>query len=103
MSKRGRLHPLWKSWRTMIWRCGNPKVPKYAQVKVDERWMTWEGFLANQPAGRPWEEGLHLCRFGDVGDYSPENTRWDTAQANARERNARRCPQPSPQTSQDHV
>lgn len=87
--------PLQKVWRSMHYRCGsrgNSPHKNYVGVRVDERWATWEGFLANQPAGRAWEEGLHLCRTGDVGDYSPENTRWDTAEANLRERWPRKEP-----------
>jgi hypothetical protein len=58
----------------------------YAEVNIDPRWDTLQGFIENQHAGRPYEPGLCLCRSGDVGDYSPENCRWDTKSANVRER-----------------
>ena len=63
------------------------KRPSYAGVRCDPRWATFEGFLANQPAGRPFEPGLVLARLGDTGDYTPENTRWATKAENSREMN----------------
>src|SRR4029077_9521793 len=59
--------------------------PSYADVEIDPRWATFDGFLANQPAGRPYEPGLCLCRFNDEGDYTPENCRWDDRGNNTRE------------------
>ncbi len=56
---------------------------------MDPRWKTFEGFLA-QPPGGEWFPGAALCRNGDVGDYSPENARWDTRSANSREAAERR-------------
>jgi hypothetical protein len=63
------------------------KYPSYIGVNRSELWETFIGFKANQPKGRVYEKGLCLCRFGDKGDYTPENTRWDTKSANATEGN----------------
>lgn len=32
-----------------------------------------------------YTDDMYLCRNGDVGDYSPSNCRWDTAQSNTEE------------------
>lgn len=79
---------LFSAWQAMTARASEnyqQKTGKYVGVTRDERWSTFEGFLANQPAGRPFEPGLVLARTGDVGPYSPENTRWATKSENARE------------------
>lgn len=65
------------------------QYPTYTGVSCDPRWATFEGFRDNQPAGRPFEPGLVLARFGDTGDYTPENTRWATKAENSRESNER--------------
>ena len=59
--------------------------PSYKGVQIDPRWDTFQGFVDNPPAGRPYERGLCLCRTGDEGDYTPENCRWDTKANNVRE------------------
>jgi hypothetical protein len=86
--------PLYKAWENMRQRVTNARVyPTYVNVGCDERWLTFQGFLDNQPAGRPFEPGLCLSRFGDEGDYSPENTRWLTRSENCREQK-----RPAPKT-----
>jgi hypothetical protein len=37
-----------------------------------------------------YKEGLSLCRNGDIGDYSPDNVRWDTEANNQRESHAKK-------------
>lgn len=56
----------------------------YLGVGRDPRWDTFEGFLAHPPAGE-YEPGKVLARYGDKGDYTPENARWATKAENARE------------------
>ena len=71
-------------------RCGRSYQtlhPTYEGVACDPRWATFEGFVANQPAGRPFEPGMQLTRPGDTGDYTPENCRWATKGENVAERN----------------
>lgn len=58
----------------------------YEGVKCDPRWATFEGFLAHPPAGQ-YEPGKVLARYGDTGDYTPENCRWATKAENSREAN----------------
>ena len=64
--------------------------PSYIGVKRDPLWDTFEGFLSNPPAGRPWSRGMQLTRRGDVGDYTPSNCRWRSASDNRSEMLARR-------------
>lgn len=101
--ERSRHHGMTKtgiygSWKAMKTRCTPAfweRYPTYTGVKCDPRWETFQGFLANQPEGRPHKNGLHLARFGDTGDYSPENCRWLTPEENNREmveRRARKLP-----------
>lgn len=70
------LYSQWRSFRARA---------KKAGIGVDPRWATFQGYLDNQPAGRPYEPGLCLCRTSDKGDYTPDNTRWDTRGNNSRE------------------
>jgi hypothetical protein len=72
--------PTYNSWSTMIQRCTNPDAPNYPSyggvgVKVCERWMTFENFLADV-GERP--EGTTLGRFGDLGNYEFSNCSWQT-------------------------
>ena len=36
-----------------------------------------------------YKKGLHICRNGDKGDYTPDNVRWDTPANNAKEAHSR--------------
>lgn len=54
----------------------------------DDRWSTFEGFVAHPPTvsdGHEWAPGLHLARVHDTGWYSPENARWRTKSENHQE------------------
>lgn len=80
--------PLYKAWENMKQRAGNRAgiYPTYVDVGIDERWSTFQGFLDNPPTtGRPFEPGLALSRYGDTGDYSPENARFLTRSENTSE------------------
>lgn len=46
-----------------------------------KRWSLKNGYIPNV---------THLCRNGDKGDYSPDNSRWGTAQDNQEEAHAKR-------------
>ena len=85
--------PMYVCWKAMSQRCTPGywvQKPRYTGVRRDPRWTTFEGFMENQPAGRPYVPGMALARFGDEGDYTPENTRWLTTSENAREAAERR-------------
>lgn len=86
------LHGRWESMRSR----SNGRKPGYEHVKCDPRWATFEGFRDNPPTtGRPFAPDLVLARFGDQGDYTPENTRWLTKHENHMEMLARRYNNPS--------
>jgi hypothetical protein len=85
--------PLYKRWLSMKSRTTPGTAANrrgYVDVRRDPRWDTFEGFLENQPAGQPFGPGLELARNGDVGDYTPENTRWATRSENTQEMLSRR-------------
>jgi hypothetical protein len=76
----GRPSPTYYSWTSMLKRALNSNGwnPSYADVDVCPRWReSFENFLADM-GERP--EGTTLGRFGDVGDYTPENCKWMTQQ-----------------------
>lgn len=83
--------PIYKVYGAMRLRTNGNFVrrPNYADVRHDPRWDTFEGFLANPPAGE-YEVGKVLARYGDTGDYTPENCRWATKSENSREANETR-------------
>ncbi len=88
------LHCRWMGMRVRCKPAWQVKYPSYAGVRCDERWATFEGFLAYPPAGE-YAVGMVLSRIGDIGDYSPENCRWATKAENVREmveRKMRRLP-----------
>jgi hypothetical protein len=51
---------------------------------VSPLWSTYIGFKS-WSLSNGYNDTLVLCRNGDVGDYSPDNARWDTKGNNARE------------------
>ena len=64
-------------------RCLNPNAQDYksygganSPVRICSRWLnSFENFLADM-GERP--EGTTLGRFGDIGNYEPENCAWQT-------------------------
>jgi hypothetical protein len=79
-STHSRISHTYSSWANMVARCTNPQAAGHehyvdAGVKVCERWRTFENFLADMDE-RP--EGKTLGRFGDVGNYEPDNCAWQT-------------------------
>jgi len=72
--------PTWKSWESMIARCGNPNNIGYANyggrgISVCERWLSFENFVADMGM-RP--RGMSLDRLDSNKDYEPGNCKWST-------------------------
>ena len=85
----GCVTSVYRRWANMVQRCTNPASPAWANyggrgIKVCERWMTFENFLADMgepPAGRS------LDRTDNDGNYEPSNCRWATrSEQNANQR-----------------
>lgn len=80
--------PTYKTWSSMLGRCRDPQNASYARygakgVKVCERWLTFENFLADM--GERPSLDHQIDRRDPAGDYTPENCRWLTrAENNAR-------------------
>lgn len=75
-------HPLYQRWAGMVQRCKNPNHVGYKNygakgVKVCERWLKFENFLADMGEPKPGES---LDRYPNAkGDYEPGNCRWASA------------------------
>lgn len=90
---------LWKNnrhlydvWAKMRRRCENPDDPSYAWygakgIRVCERWRSFRCFLSDV-GERP--QGAELDRVDNLGDYTPENTRWVTHTTNMNNTRANR-------------
>jgi hypothetical protein len=85
--------PEYNSWRCMMARCFNPRVPNFkwygAQgVSVCEDWLSFEAFFADVG---PRPEGCSLDRFDPNGNYEPGNCGWGDARQQAQNRRPRRA------------
>jgi len=96
-SRHGKPSLTYYSWCAMVARCTNPNNDKWNHygganppVMVDPRWLGehgFENFLADLGERPP---GTTLSRYGDVGDYTPENTTWHTPKQQAAEQKMKR-------------
>src|ERR1035437_10816095 len=90
MPKRAPRHPVYKAWWAMKYRCYQEHHPLYKWygargVQVCERWRdSCATFMADMLP--TWKEGLSLEREDNDKGYSPENCRWATQAAQARNR-----------------
>lgn len=89
------LSPTYKSWRSMIKRCTNPKVHGWEHyggatppVIVCDRWLKFENFLADM-GERP--DGTTLSRVGDAGNYEYGKVVWGTTPHQFRQRRVKRA------------
>jgi hypothetical protein len=75
----GHESPTYRSWRSMMSRCNNPKSNNYKYwggrgIIVCERWFSFENFLADMGV-RP--VGMTLDRYPNKdGNYELKNCRW---------------------------
>ena len=74
--------PTYNSWRAMLARCNDSKHRQFADyggrdIKVCDRWQTFENFLADLGERPP---DTSLDRIDNDGNYEPGNCRWATRQ-----------------------
>ena len=67
----------------MLGRASNRK-----DCEVCEAWQDWKAFK-EWALSNGYEDTLLLCRNADVGDYCPNNARWDTKSNNSLEATGR--------------
>ena len=84
---------MYARWQGMWQRCMNPVAVGYENyggrgIKVCERWLSFEKFLAD--VGQVPFPGAQLDRQDNDGDYSPDNVKWSTVQEQANNRRVRR-------------
>ena len=87
-ARRRGLSGTYVSWYAMKDRCLNPNHSSYANyggrgVRVCERWLAFEGFLADM-GERP--SGTSIDRLDSNGGYKPGNCRWADAKTQGRNR-----------------
>lgn len=80
-------HPAYAVWRSMIDRCRLPTHPAWKNyggrgIEVCPRWHTFSNFWTDM--GPTYQSGLTLDRKDNDSDYTPENCRWVTRMAQAR-------------------
>lgn len=78
--KKTRLYHCWVSMRQRA----RVRTERGDVCSVDEAWDDFANF-EEWSLKNGYTDDKVLCRNGDVGDYSPENSRWDTQQNNVDE------------------
>lgn len=91
-TKKGKEHPLYNIWISMIARCDNPNHLSYKYyggrgIKVCDRWYDLLSF-AEDMGPRP--KRLTIDRIDNNGNYEPSNCRWVTYKQNSRNKRSNR-------------
>lgn len=81
--------PIYMAWQNMLSRttpgsAHQRAYPTYVGVQRDPRWDTFGAFFEDM--GATYFPGACLARYGDAGDYTPDNCRWLTKAGNARDK-----------------
>lgn len=95
--------PEYTVWKSMLARCINPNVKCYFRyggngITVCERWRGKDGFVNFLSDMGPRRVGTTLGRFGDVGNYEPDNVAWQTNAEQVAEQKKKRLLQPRKKT-----
>lgn len=88
-----RHHPLYITWKAMLYRCEHPKYKHYNNyggrgIAVCERWHDVSKFIEDMYPS--YENGLEIDRIDNNGNYCPENCRWITHRENNKNKRSNR-------------
>jgi len=94
MTRHGKQHPIYRTWRTILQRCENPNVYNYRNyggrgITVCAEWHNFIPFR-DWALASGWEKGLSIDRIDNNGDYEPSNCRWVTQKENNRNKRSNR-------------
>lgn len=84
-------NPLYVCWHDMQLRCYYPSTPSYADygkrgIKMCKEWRHDYVAFRDWALANGYQEGLHIDRENNEGDYTPENCRFVTCKINQRNR-----------------
>lgn len=90
MAQRGKWHPVYAVWDSMLQRCENPNNKYYKDyggrgIKVCDEWHDVRAFI-DWALTNGWQRGLTLDRIDNDGNYEPGNCHWVTRKEQARNR-----------------